>query len=491
MSVAGTGVIFSLAFQKQAIMDDTFTVSEHVFYKYPTSQVELSPQQNIQMFQAEVDGKGLPKGEYKSGLAFAGGVTLTPRAKGELAWLFLAALGNIATTADTPVTGAHKHIFKFNSDVFSLPWVAARRWLPGVDAASAYGEYGWDGKVAELNFVIPATGQMVVSLNILARKVGQDHAPAWSYSNSTFPAITTSPLTNNGYIKLAGESFPVLQCSGRLMNQLSSMQDEQNVGSLYMGDVTVLSRMASVTMTINYKSGSILGRMLTNSSVDDTISPEVFKTITGTSPAFEAKFSSTDMIVGSTPHSIAIRGNAVTWKISKPPVAQAGQLMTVELTGTMVEPASGEYFEVEIINDTTAYTAPVAPTLTGATTQLAYADPWSALTIDNTLTFTSPLANLNGGTIRITTLYNGTATTDWTMTHGTIGTPDITYDGQNGVDYLIALDTDATPAAIQTALRTIAVVDSAHPVGIRRIKITVTDALGGIARYEREIKTTA
>lgn len=72
------------------------------------------------------------------------------------------------------------------------------------------------------------------------------------------------------------------------------------------------------------------------------------------------------------------------------------------------------------------------------------------------------------------------------MTVGAIGTVDTVQDGTAGKAYLVALDTDATPAAIQTALRTLAFEDtSATPnLGWRTLKITINDGLGGIAtRY--------
>lgn len=486
MSVTGTSVEVGLAIQKQPYGDETYDITKQTWYKYRVLQADMSVQQNIQSYQPEVGGPGVPIGEYKGSIMFGGQFTLAPRLKDEFGWLLLAALGDVATTPNSPVTGAHKHLFKFAASPFSLPRVSGRIKIPDTKGGY-YGQYGYDGFLTELNFGAAANGQITSSFTLIARDGGTAHTlTGWTNANATNPLVTTAPLAQNGSLKVLDETYRTVSLGVRLQNMTTGVQDEQTVGRLTAGDLTVLGRMAEIRFGVIYEDGKLLSRLIANSPVGTTISPEVFRTLTGGSSAFETYFESQDNAVGTTKYRMTIRANNVTWKLGRPPVAQANQLMTFELIGTVVEPVAGNYFEIEVINNTAAYALPVAPVLGGASAALQFNEADSALTIDNTMTFTSPLSNLNGGTLRAEIISNNSATTEITMTVGTIGTVDGTEDGTAGKAYLVALDTDATPAAIQTAIRTLAFEDTSGTpnLGWRTLKITINDGLGGIAtRY--------
>ncbi len=490
MSVAGTDVRVEFALQKQKFLDDPFNPNQLTWYRYPAIQANIAPAQSFQPFQPEVGLGGLPIGKYKASAMFAGEMTLSPRLKGELPWLLLAALGKVTTTADTPVTGAYRHRFTFPTNVLDLPWCAVRRLLPGADG-STYGQYGYDGFITDLTLVASANGQITASMTMMMREPGSAHNPSWTSQNTTFAVETTIPLAQDGTLKLAGESFRTTSVSVSLRNQISGVQDEQTIGRLTAGDLTVLSRMAEVRFNVVYENGSILSRVFSGSPVGTTLAPDVFETLTGSSPAFEAVFNAQKNIVGTTPFSLALAANAVTWEITREPIAQANQLMNIEITGMVKVPVSGEYFWIDVFSDDTAFVKPAANVLTGITTPILYEDNWSAVTLDNAMVFTSGLTNLNGGRIRIEYLANGPADGVLAMTEGTIGTVDGTNDGTGGKPYWIALDADATPTAVQTALRTISFVSATHPVGWTTIRVTVEDGAGGVNRKDFHINTTA
>jgi len=487
MSATGTNGIVSIAPQKQQFGKNAYDLTLHEWSKIPVTQADMGPQKSVQMFAPEVNGLGVPQGFYTDAVAFGGQVALTPRAGGVLGWLLHAFMGNCVTTADTPVTGAHRHQFRYAADALASPWLSVRRFVPGATTAKGYGEFGYDCKIGSMNFVIPAKGQMAMSAEIIGTRTGNEQTPsAWAYQNANFDAISTSPLSANGSLRIAGETYRVNGLNVKAQNMFSSVQDEQSIGDLYAGDLTLLARQVEVTLSVIYTDGGILAQFLSGSRVGEGVSPEVFQTITGSSPAFEATFDSPAKVVGSTPFSLRLRGNSIVWRVTRPPTLQANQLMTLELTGTFVSPTSGQYFEIEVINGTTSYAWPVAPAIAGVVTLVNYATPYSAVTIDNTLTFTSPMANLNGGVITVSNLYNSTATTTLGITEGTIG---IKSGGATGTPLVVALDTDATPAAIQTALRTITLVDSSPVVGVRGVRVTVTDGDAGVTEFDYHVQT--
>jgi hypothetical protein len=61
----------------------------------------------------------------------------------------------------------------------------------------------------------------------------------------------------------------------------------------------------------------------------------------------------------STKYSLAITAQKVVWVPDGPPVLTAGDMLQVRYTGTCLEPDSGDYFQMVLINEVNGYGWPV------------------------------------------------------------------------------------------------------------------------------------
>ncbi|MBE7553740.1 MAG: hypothetical protein HS126_21955 [Anaerolineales bacterium] len=99
-----------------------------------------------------------------SSAGYGGSVSFQPRLEGDFGWIFLAATGACASVPDTPGAGVNQHTFSqalaaAGGSKF-LPFIQARRYIPGATAAAAIGDMGIDCVLSALSLSL-APGQPV------------------------------------------------------------------------------------------------------------------------------------------------------------------------------------------------------------------------------------------------------------------------------------------------------------------------------------------
>lgn len=158
MSITSQSGIFGLALQLSGLKGGV----AGPWYRYKTLAANLGPILNEQMSRPEMGGNNNPTGLYLSSAGYGGSVSLQPRLEGDFGWILLAATGGCASVPDTPGSGVNQHTFSqalaaAGGSKF-LPFIQARRYIPGANAAAAIGDMGIDCIISALSMsLLPAS----------------------------------------------------------------------------------------------------------------------------------------------------------------------------------------------------------------------------------------------------------------------------------------------------------------------------------------------
>ncbi len=363
MTVTATAALFSIAPQAGKIGDGTFNPSALTWYRYPAADLDYGPVQQQEMNPGELNGKMTPTGAFKSMAAVAGGATLLPRLEDTIGWILYAACGTVSTVAG-PEANTHKHIFTFNAnDVANIPWLAARRWIPGADAASALGEMGYDNRVNAVQFTLPQMGPIRARVELQGRRpYFETEAPTWTYQNE-LEAFESTPVAAMGSLKIAGSTSDKFT-GGQLVlaNGLTTLQEEMVYGSPYPDDFAMRTR--NVTMQLNYKwaDPTLYRKLMQGSgspSVNNWSAAPYYELTQGATPAIEIVMKSPTKIgATNTNHSLTIKGNKAVFGGTGIPRLVPGQMIQMPVNITLIQPESDDYVVFELVNGTASYAWP-------------------------------------------------------------------------------------------------------------------------------------
>ena len=118
-----------------------------------------------------------------------GGATLSPRMEGDFGWILKALMGACTTTGS--VNAGYTHVFKFAASQSSIPWVGARKLIPG---PVPLGEAGKDCKIASVRFNIPQTGLVQARVDLMGREPELEEQPSWTFAD-VYEEIESVPLS--------------------------------------------------------------------------------------------------------------------------------------------------------------------------------------------------------------------------------------------------------------------------------------------------------
>jgi hypothetical protein len=524
MSVTSASAVLSIAPQAGSLRDAAFAPTNFQWYRMRAMSVSVGPQQAQEQHPQEVGGDIIPLGSFKSAAAYGGDVEIIPRLQASLGYLLMAATGKTTTVADTAWvdgaevsrTGVHLHKFTYAADQRYIPWVAVRRSVPGQTTADTYGDIGFDAKVNNINITVPQAGLIRFGVGFQGRKMiypSPTDVNAWSYANS-YEDTFSVPHAGKGEVKIAGKKYPIVQFSVSLANNLSSMQEEQIVGSYFMDDITTKNRAAQLRIVVKWNNADLYKRALTG-SIDgvDWNSLPFYEVTQGAAKAIEGRFESPYNIVGVspvTPYMLRFFANQVIWQIDRQGIELAGNnLIYVPFVGTVVKPTSGEYLELWVQNDTASYTWPSAPTFSGLPSPVAFTEGGGAVDLGTGATVASSFANFNSGTVTVDFLQNGSSDDTLSVKDEGAGPTNITLTGNNvfynavqigvksggtaGSKLTITLDSDATPTAVQKLVRcltfnNLSATPSTEP---RLVEVGVHDGRGGWTFQRQTVNVTA
>lgn len=324
-----------------------------VWYRHKANDINFGTQQDLRTFPLEVGGGITPTGAYKGGAFIAGGATFQPRLEDQLGWMIKALMGAVATTPDTPEVGVNEHIFKFATDVSSLPWISVRKLVPGT---AKLGEIGKDCKVTTMRFNFPQNGILQARMDAVGREPTLAETAAvdawtWFAANEDYVSVPIT-CTTDAFVKVpaSGSALPVVNLSVTMANNLTSPQQEMIIGSPYPDDFVPVSRAATIQATVKWADPDLYQQIVTGSAGGTAWSATPYVT------DFQAKVTSPGVIgATATKYTLIIDAERVMWSAGGPPVLAGGEMVMMPLVGTVIEPTSGEYLTFTVLNEAATY----------------------------------------------------------------------------------------------------------------------------------------
>lgn len=360
MSLPAQNAIFSIAPQSAKVGEGgTFDISSHTWRRFRAPRIGVRPMQSQKTMPPETGGPIVPNGSYKDYAFYGGDVDLFPRLEEDFGYLLYGAMGAASTVTVNAATGTYyEHHFRFSSDSFTIPWLAARTWRPGVTGADEFGEAGFDCKISGLRLVAPAMGLISMNIAMQGRNFVCEEQPSWVY-NDVAEDSTTVPISGNGSFKLGGTSYPSMGLTLELDNGLTTPQQEAIVGSLHPDDAVPLSRATTFRLIYKYENPDLFQKIYANSASGTAFDPQPFILDTaGATYAMEMVFKAAKDMPGISPakkYQLAVRGDRIALAAGQRQL-QAGNLIVEEYIGTLLEPASGgSYLDFVLTNLVPSY----------------------------------------------------------------------------------------------------------------------------------------
>jgi len=341
-----------------------FNRNQLTWWRLRTREVDYGESQMQETIPLEVGGTMTPTGAYKSGVAVAGGAQIMPRLQDSIGVLLLAALGKATTT--NPSTGVGQHVFTFQTNEANMPWIAARKMIPGRDNVYGQGVIGFDNKVNLLRTTVAATAPVEMMMQLMGRVPEYDNHPE-VWAGNSFEDFRSIPLACKGTFSLptvAGlpNPLPVTQVIVEMSNVTTTPREEMVVGSYFMDDVVTRTRALTLRFSYKWKDANLANYLFGNQLKATAWTPTPFITATsGSNYAVDLEVESPFSITNTTtPYSLRIRANQVFWQ-PLPIRLRAGDIVMLEIIGTVLYDAAG-YCEFILINgNTTGYTVPSEP----------------------------------------------------------------------------------------------------------------------------------
>lgn len=159
---------------------ESINSDDTLFDYFPFLNCDYSPIEGRDVLPQEASSYALPRGEYKTGVLFGGGMDFIPRFDERIGWILEAAFGDCSSYADQTIAqviadagttvNVNTHMFGFlSNDQFELPYLTTHRLLPHETAANQVGEISQDARVAQLRIDAPPAGIVSMRLDMLGR----------------------------------------------------------------------------------------------------------------------------------------------------------------------------------------------------------------------------------------------------------------------------------------------------------------------------------
>jgi len=331
------------------------------FYRYKAMRAALGAVEDNRTAQLEIGGVPYPTGAYKAGAFFGGEAVLQPRLEGDIGWLLYAACGDVSTTADCPEAGLYTHIFRPDSTATSaIKWLSARLMTPGATSGDNLGSIGLDCRIPQLRLVVPQNDVVTAMLTVLGRVPSWANAAtanAWSWADD-YEDFDSVPISVKGYFKVPNDTeIPALGVDIALANVLTQPQREMIVGAYHPDDLAVVTR--NMTISFVHKYPDPARYLASAANEDDPFAAAMPWSPVVNTQSCELRVESPGDVSGmSNPYSLTLKATKVSWVPDGPPVLTAGDMLQVRYVGTVLEPDSGDYFQLLLVNEVSSYTWP-------------------------------------------------------------------------------------------------------------------------------------
>jgi hypothetical protein len=313
------------------------------FTSYALVAHSINLMQAQETLPPEIGGTALARGSYKTGYLVAGQITVVVRMT-DIGKLLYAATG-AATVGAVSAATVYPHTFKMSSDNFFLPWLTIRRAVGG-DSGSTPGTYKVDEfldcKVISLRLSLPARGTLTAQIGFIGREATvEDDITIPSPSDASFGLGCTGACSIS--------DLPTVTFMGAeltIVNQTTTPEQEQSIGTYTMDDVTVLSRAAQIRMMTRWNDRELHDLLAYGGGTTWDPAP-MSKQLTVTAKSFDAIPGST----GDVPYELTFQTGATNTILNYQPLElQSGQVIMMGIDGNIIQPASGDAFTFTLKN---------------------------------------------------------------------------------------------------------------------------------------------
>lgn len=358
LHVSGSGTFLG------GLAETPFDKASLTWYRLRAREIDYGEMQMQDIIPLEIGGTMTPTGAYKQGVAVGGVIQTMPRIETSIGVLLTAALG--LDTLANPASGVYTHTFTFQSNEINIPWIAARRMIPGRDEIFGKGMTGYDNKINSLTTTIAATAPVEMAVSFMGRVPEADNHPE-VWSGNSFEDFKSIPLACKGTFRLPTVSglptpLPVTRVTVDLTNVVTTPREEMIVGDYNPDDVVPRTRAVVFSAIYKWRDASLFDLLFGNVLKATAWSPTPFESLSeGSDYAVDLLVESPHLITGtSTPYSLRIVANEVVWSM-RPIRMRAGDIILMEVTGTVLYNSSGYVKYIVTNGQASAYAAPAEP----------------------------------------------------------------------------------------------------------------------------------
>jgi hypothetical protein len=349
MTVAGNRGSVAFSIQKAKIGSGAFAVPGSLvngaWQKHKMTRVNVGIQELTDALTPSVGSGLFVDGTYKNAVVAGGQMTMEARLQGSLGYLLYAAAGSYSATAPSGTSTLHAtRIYVNQQNQLSLPWMCVRRYTPGSNGSDGLTEYLVDAKVAGMVLTIPQMGPLVVQTTLSGRKAIANDAEV-SGNDSNYESAAGVALSCKSNIALSfdpigalADTYNVTDSSVEsfmgaeiaINNGLTGPQQEIVVGSMYMDDLSPLTRSAVITLVYKWKNPKLYDRILYASNYGGSFSAAEW------TPQIQTGSAVISSVTAAGTPSMNFCTDSINWQIAAPQLAGA-QMLTTTVTGIVTE----------------------------------------------------------------------------------------------------------------------------------------------------------
>lgn len=324
------------------------------FYFHRASMVDFGPQDMTDTLPQEVGGGLFPVYTYKNGAFSAGAISVEMRLKKNIGYLLSACSGSVATASATGAS-ATKHTFSPGvTDHTSMKWLSLYRYVPAAAGYNGVTEGHADCRLPQMNLVVPQMGPARAEFTFVGRV--PSIATGESAVTKNFEDGSTLGLSHSGSVAftaavLNDTSFSTLTTGAtfiggvvNIVNNFTTPQQEMIIGDVYPDDLAVLGRTATITLTYKWRDPALYRAIRNNTT-------NYFSKVVQYSAVSLKTRSVANIATNYGPYELEFYAPYVAWQSTTPRLAP-GEMLTIDLIGTIHDPADGSNapWQLNLIN---------------------------------------------------------------------------------------------------------------------------------------------
>jgi hypothetical protein len=335
-----------------------------VFHKHKATTIDLGMLDDVRMGALEIGGSPFPTFPYKAGYSIGGGFEIQPRMEDVLGWLLYSLMGD-CSSAVVGTTDAYKHTFKpLAADTSAVKWMTLKKYIPKKDNNNStdLGEIFTDCKPVAMTLDLAAEQPLSARMDFIGRTwTPVADTTAWTWANAAYEDWHSIPVgcEVGGFVKFTGGGLsdfvlPAVAARVTMVNQNLPLPQEKVIGSFGLEDVTIVTRQMAFDITVKWNDPELLLAIQggANNATGWTSTPLVGELFLTAATATEIPDDSGEN------YRMEVEATNVVFQLNGPPVLAAGRAVMLRFMGTVMEPNSGAYAEVRVVNAKTAYTWP-------------------------------------------------------------------------------------------------------------------------------------